>query len=162
MRVADIVPHWRKRWASNETRGARHNAALNRNIGIIGETMELSSLQIEILKRARDILTDYFEKSPCGYEFICNTVDTVTESAVPGSRGIPSSVSTQKLEAARKSLINGISLALCGRPTLSGFLRSFVPGMSVRFDLSWREGQRIANLGRLAWLDRMIETGELE
>jgi hypothetical protein len=123
--------------------------------------MKLSGLQIEILKRARDILTEKFDGNPCAYAFICDSIDTATDSAVSGSRGIPDSVSAREINRARVGLLNGVAMALCGMPTLRGFMRAFVPGFDVGLDLSIKEGQRVTNLARLAWLDRMIDAGEL-
>lgn len=117
--------------------------------------MRLNDKQLEILKRAREVLTESINDTDFRYKFICHQI----YFADTGASRIP--VKMTFLETVAKdcskdacSMIDAIHESLQRHICMEVYLER-----EANIDHDKYHG--FGYLARIAWLDRMIETGEL-
>lgn len=116
--------------------------------------MKLNSRQIEMLKTARELLADNFEAHRYDHMYLCHQVFMADK----GITEIPCCEFHEELQQCSpdaQQLVGAITRAIDGRSTMESYLAavSRVDRDQVYYGFSY--------LARMAWLDRMIETGEV-
>lgn len=118
--------------------------------------MKLNDKQLEILKRARDVLAESINDANFRYKFICHQI----YFADTGVSSIP--IKMTFLETVAKdcskdacSMIDAIHESLQNHICMESYLEREA---SVDHEQAYRG---FGYLARVAWLDRMIERGEL-
>lgn len=117
--------------------------------------LELNEEQLEIMVAIRENLQEKLRGEPNkGSEFICNQVNRVI-AAKEGKSEFESHRNNLSIEGQVKinALRDAIKEAMNGAETLNEYLSVTVPNISDTAIFN-----SFATLGRLAWLDRMLET----
>lgn len=122
--------------------------------------VKLSGLQVELIRRTRAELGEIL--NPDGWRFvrIQNTLTEIASCAEPGSQGIPEHRTYEDIDRAAQGIQNALTTALGGL-SMSEYLAMNVPGYVERYTLTSMAEREVSNAARLAWLDRIIERGEI-
>jgi hypothetical protein len=116
--------------------------------------MRLNDKQLEMLKKAREILRAHEYEYRYDHRFICHQI-YFADKGVSTLPEVAFAISMRTCSPEAIALVSGIEKAIEGKHTMESYLENI-----ARVDSDLIRGG-FAYLARLAWIDKILQTGEV-